>query len=128
MKIIVGCEESQVVTKQLRKLGHVAYSCDILPCSGGHSEWHIQNDIFETIESESGGWDMGIFFPPCTFLTVTANRSFLCNPERWEKRLEAVKFVWRLMNLDIHKIAIENPKGVLSSYIRQPDQYIQPYE
>src|SRR6188768_250487 len=136
--ILVGCEESQAVTIELRKLGYEAFSCDLLPCSGGYPEWHLQMDVFGAI---SGGylltqdkkyiwiekWDMGIFFPTCTYLTCTANRSFLNNPDRWEKRLEAVKFVHKLMNVDIPKIAIENPKGVLSSHIRKPDQYIQPY-
>jgi len=60
--------------------------------------------------------------------TVTANRSFLNNPERWENRLKAVQFVWKLMQSDIPHIAIENPKGVLSTHIRKPDQYIHPYE
>ena len=126
MKILVGCEESQVVTIEFRKLGHEAYSCDLIECSGGHSEWHLQMDVFEAIKLKK--WDIGIFFPPCTYLTTTANRSFLNNPARWEKRLEAVKFVYKLMNTEIPCVAIENPKGVISSHIRKPDQYIQPYE
>ncbi len=69
-----------------------------------------------------------IAHPPCRYLTVTANRSFLNNPGRWEKRLEAMKFVYELMNCDIPKICIENPVGVISTHIRKPDQYIQPYE
>lgn len=71
-RILVGCEESQVVTIALRNLGHEAYSCDILPQSGGHPEWHIKGDVFEAISSKS--WDAGIFFPPCTYLTVSANK------------------------------------------------------
>lgn len=126
MLVLVGCEESQAVTIELRKLGHEAYSCDLLPSSGGHPEWHLQMDVFEAAKLKK--WDMAIFFPTCTYLTCTANRSFLNNPERWQKRLDAVKFVYELMNLDIPKIAIENPKGVLSSHIRKPDQYVQPYQ
>ena len=124
MKIIIGCEESQRVCVEFRKLGHEAYSCDILEPSGGHPEWHIQDDVLKHLDD---GWDMMIAFPPCPYLTVTANRSFLKNPERWEKRLEAVKFVWKLMNANIQKIAIENPVGVISTHIGKPDQYIQPY-
>ena len=45
MKILVACEESQAVTNELRRLGHEAYSCDIIPCSGGHPEWHIMQDV-----------------------------------------------------------------------------------
>lgn len=126
MKILVACEESQAVTIELRKLGHEAYSCDLLECSGGYPEWHLQCDALW--QARNVKYDMMIAFPPCTFLTVTANRSFLSNPDRWESRLEAVKFVWNLYNAPIDLIAIENPKGVLSSHIRKPDQYIQPYE
>ena len=83
MKILVGCEESQAVTIELRKLSHEAYSCDILPCSGGHPEWHVISDVLHMLDggyfnTESGNikhveeWDMGIFFPDCTFLTCSA--------------------------------------------------------
>ena len=123
--VLVACEESQEVCKAFRNLGIEAYSCDIIPCSGGHSEWHLQMDVFKAIEKYE--WEMMIAFPPCTYLTTTANRSFLNNPERWEKRLQAVKFFHRLLNAPIDKIAIENPKGVISTHIRKPDQYIQPY-
>jgi len=126
MKILIACEESQIVTKAFREAGFEAFSNDIIDCSGGRPDWHLKMDVFEAVNFEN--WDAMIAFPPCTFLTCTANRSFLNNPERWEKRLEAVKFVHKLMNLDIPHIAIENPKGVLSSHIRKPDQYIQPYE
>lgn len=126
MKILIACEESQIVTKAFRELGFEAFSNDIIDCSGGQPNWHLKMDVFEAVNSND--WDCMIGFPPCTFLTCTANRSFLNNPERWEKRLEAVKFVHKLMNVDIPHIAIENPKGVLSSHIRKPDQYIQPYE
>lgn len=125
MKILVACEESQAVTIAFRKLGHEAYSCDIKPCSGGYPLWHLQQDVIPLLREK---WDMMIAFPPCTYLTVTANRSFLCNPERWQKRLDSVNFVWKLYNSSINKIAIENPKGVISTHIRKPDQYIQPYE
>lgn len=124
IRVLVACEESQTVCKEFRKLGFEAFSNDIIPCSGQHPEWHLQMDVFEAIEL---GWDCMIAFPPCTYLTTTANRSFLNNPERWEKRLKAVKFFHRLLNAPIDKIAIENPKGVISSHIRKPDQYVQPY-
>jgi hypothetical protein len=126
LRVLVGCEESQEVCKAFRTLGHIAFSNDIEDCSGGHPEWHLKMDVFEA--AKLAKWDIAIFFPPCTYLTCTANRSFINNPERWEKRLEAVKFVHKLMNLDIERIAIENPKGVISTHIRKPDQYIQPYE
>lgn len=52
MKILVACEESQAVTIRLRALGHEAYSCDLIPCSGGHPEWHFQQDAIEV----ANGW------------------------------------------------------------------------
>lgn len=134
MRILVGCEESQEVTKAFRKLGHEAFSCDLLPCSGGHPEWHYQMDIFEAIEL---GWDMGIFFPPCTYLTISANKWYKDQParksgvlvgqDRRNARIEAIDFFMRLYNCGIPKIAIENPIGVMSSVFRKPDQVLQPW-
>lgn len=73
MKVLVACEESQAVCKAFRELGHEAYSCDIVPCSGGHPEWHLQQDVLPLLKEK---WDMIIAFPPCTYLTVTGNRWF----------------------------------------------------
>lgn len=125
MRILVACEESQTVCKAFRAKGHVAFSCDILPCSGGHPEWHIQLDVYKILNM---GWDMMLAYPPCEFLTNTANRVYVNNPERWRKRLEAIMFVWGLWTCRIKKIAIENPVGALSTHIGKPNQYIQPYE
>lgn len=125
-KILIGCEESQRVCIAFREQGFEVYSCDLSDCSGGHPEWHLKMDIFDAIKLYT--WDMMICFPPCTYLTITANRHFLNNPERWEKRLKAVKFIYKLMNAPIKHIAIENPVGAISTHIRRPDQYIQPYD
>lgn len=125
MYVLVACEESQAVCKAFRAKGHIAFSCDTEPCSGGHPEWHIQKDVLSILDQP---WDLMIGFPPCTYLTTTANRSFLNNPDRWDLRLAAVKFFHKLLNCGIPKIALENPKGVISTHIRKPDQYIQPYE
>ena len=129
MRILVACEESQAVTKELRKLGHEAFSCDLLPCSGGHPEWHYQQDVFEIIEK---GWDMMIAHPPCTFLAVSGarwlyNKDGSKNEERWNNQAEALDFVQRLMDAPIDKIAVENPISVISSNIRKPEQIIQPW-
>lgn len=125
MNILVACEESQAVCTELRRLGHEAYSNDLIDCSGTHPEWHLKMDVFEALKLKK--WDMLIAFPPCTYLTVAGNRHIPCNPDRWNKRLEALKFVYALINADVPHIAIENPVGVLSTYIRKPDQIIQPY-
>ncbi len=131
MKILVGCEESQAVTIELRKLGHEAYSCDLQDCSGGHPEWHLQQDVTELLKQK---WDMIIAFPPCTYLTVTGNRWF--NIERYgdkaikrhADRKEAIDFFMMFANADCEKIAIENPVGVMSSEWRKPNQIINPYQ
>lgn len=151
MKILVGCEESQAVTIELRKLGHDAYSCDILPCSGGHPEFHIIADVLSVI---NGGqfrtqsnkifyiekWDGGMFFPDCTFLTCSAEWAYKEPPyhqklkpntifgkNRKKAREDAVEFVRKLYNSNIELISIENPIGKLSTLWKKPTQTIQPY-
>ena len=129
MKVLIACEESQAVTKEFRLLGHEAFSCDILPCTGGHPEWHYERDVFEVINE---GWDLMIAHPPCTFLSVSGarwlyNKDGSVNEERFYNQREALDFVEMLMKSNINKIAIENPISVISSAIRKPDQIIQPY-
>lgn len=135
MLILIGCEESQAVTKEFRALGHEAYSCDIKASSGGFPEWHLQMDVFEAIKLKK--WDMGIFFPDCTYLTVSANKWYKDQPERksgtlvGEKRRDArekaIEFFMGLYNCGIPMIAIENPIGVMSSRFRKPNQVLQPW-
>ena len=130
MKILVACEESQTVTKELRALGHEAYSCDIEPCSGGKPEWHIQGDALE--EAYSGKYDMMIAHPPCTYLTVTGNKWMKPEfkdrfPDRQQQRQDAIEFFLKLYDAPIPKIAIENPVGIMSTTFRKPDQYVHPY-
>jgi site-specific DNA-cytosine methylase len=131
LRILVACEESQAVTKEFRKLGHEAYSCDILPCSGGHPEWHYQQDVNELLKDK---WDLIIAFPPCTYLTVTGNRWF--NVEKYgdkalkriEDRKEAIDFFMLFANANCEHIAIENPVGIMSTEWRKPNQIINPYQ
>jgi len=138
MKILVGCEESQAVCLAFREAGHEAFSCDLKPCSGGHPEWHYQMDVFEAIKLQE--WDMGIFFPDCTYLTCSAEWAYKDGPyhqkvkpgtlvgkERIEARKAASEFFMALYNCHIPKIAIENPVGVMSSIFRKPNQVIHPY-
>ncbi len=98
MNVLIACEESQRVCIEFRRKGHNAYSCDIIPCSGGHPEWHIQGDVINLIEpdiwlcsldpnipdemigtfkTQDGKthelppkWDLIIAFPPCTYMTA----------------------------------------------------------
>jgi len=135
MAVLIGCEESQAVCIEFRKLGIEAYSCDLQECSGGHPEWHLQMDIFEAIKLKE--WDAMIFFPTCTYLTVSANKWYKDQPERKsgtlvgearrEARREAINFSTTLFNCGIKKVAMENPIGVLSSEFRKPDQVLQPW-
>lgn len=143
---MVACEESQAVTIELRRLGHEAYSCDIIECSGGRPEWHIMQDVLPLLNGNceivsmdgtahkiDGKWDMIIAFPPCTYLTVTGNRWF--NIERYgekaiqrhKDRADAIEFFMAFANADCDKIAIENPIGVMSTAYRKPEQIIHPY-
>ena len=157
MNIIVACEESQAITKELRKLGHNAYSCDLLSTSGGHKEWHYKGDIFDIINKNKvtfitedntkvriQKWDMMIAHPPCTFLAVSGARWFYHPedshlptserrahpkfPNRRKDQKDAIAFVKKLWSAKIDKIAIENPIGVLSSSsLGKPTQIIQPW-
>lgn len=130
MRVLLACEESQAVTKELRKLDVEAYSCDLLPCSGGHPEWHIQGDVTEVLKEK---WDMIIAFPPCTYLTITGNRWFDIEKygekaiQRHKDREDAIKFFMMFANTDCERIAIENPVGIMSTVWRKPNQIIQPY-
>ena len=128
-KVLIACEESQAVTIAFRKLGFEAYSCDILPCTGGHPQWHYQQDVFEVINK---GWDLMIAHPPCTYLSVSGakhlyNKDGSPNEERYNNQREALLFVKKLMDANIPSIAIENPISVISSKLRKPDQIVQPY-
>ena len=134
-KVIVGCEESQVVTTELRKLGHEAYSCDLLPTSGEFPEWHIQGRLEYVIGRD---WDAGIFFPPCDYLTLAGNRWIKDQPplksgklvgkDRIKARDLAIEFFMLCINAHhIPKIAVENPIGIMSTQYRKPDQIIQPW-
>ena len=125
MKILVACEESQAVTIELRKLGYEAYSNDILECSGGHPEWHIQGDAIK--EAYSGKYNMMIAFPPCTHLAVSGAAWFE-EKRKDGRQQEGIDFFMALMKAPIEKICIENPIGIMSDIYRKPDQIIQPWQ
>jgi len=124
MKVLVACEESQVVTIAFRNKGHEAYSCDILDCSGGHPEWHIKGDAIK--EAYSGKYDMMIGHPPCTYISYAGTQSWN-NPGRIKLRLDALDFFRLLWEAPIEKICLENPKSCASPVIAKYSQEIQPY-
>lgn len=125
MKILVACEESQAVTKAFRARGHEAYSCDILDCSGGHPEWHIQGDVLSELKKD---WDMVLAFPPCTHLAVSGAAHFATKRADGRQQ-EGIDFFLEFTKLDhVPKVAIENPIGIMSKIYRKPNQIIQPYQ
>lgn len=129
MRVLVACEESQAVTKEFRKLGHEAYSCDIIPCSGSHPEWHIQQDVTPLLKQ---CWDLIIAHPPCTYLSNAGARHLypkgVLNEERLQKGLAAKEFFMLFYNSDCPRVVIENPTPSKIFGLPPYDQVIQPYQ
>jgi hypothetical protein len=129
MMILVACEESQVVCKAFRAKGHEAYSCDILPTSGDHPEWHIQVDVLDIIYKER---DLIISHPPCTYLCNSGVRWLNGNVQRWIDMRYAADFFNQFLNHPhCKRIAIENPimhKYAVAIIGRKQDQVIQPWQ
>jgi hypothetical protein len=126
MNILIACEESQRVCTEFRLMGHNAFSCDIIECSGGHPEWHVMQDVlpllngdcaFETTDGIShkivGKWDMIIAFPPCTHLAVSGAAWFEQKREDGRQR-EGIEFFCKFLEADCDRIVIENPIGIMS--------------
>lgn len=146
MNILVACEESQAVTIEARNLGHNAFSCDIIECSGGRPEWHIKGDClpllngnceFATCDGKKhridGRWDMIIAHPPCTRLCNSGQRWLYWGDEAYRAKKkreqeEAIEFFMQFVNADCDKIAIENPSGIMSTIYRKPDCSYNPYD
>ncbi len=120
MKILIACEFSGIVREVFKKLGHDAWSCDLLPTEIPGQ--HIQDDVLKYLKE---GWDMMIGHPPCTHLAVSGARWF---QEKQKKQLKAIDFFMKLINAPIRKIAIENPICIMSTKYRKPDQIIQPWQ
>lgn len=146
MRVLIACEESQRVCIAFRALGHEAYSCDIIPCSGGHPEWHIHADVLPlingncvfatmdgTVHRIEGRWDLLIAHPPCTYLTIAgAVRTFnhdgsIKDPERIRLGYEAAEFFMALYNADCPRIAVENPLPMKRFNLPRYSQIIHPY-
>jgi site-specific DNA-cytosine methylase len=124
VRVLIACEESQAVCKAFRELGHEAYSCDILPCSGGHPEWHIQDDVLKHLED---GWDLMIAHPPCTDLAISGARHFKKKVEDGRQQ-KSIEFFMKLINAPINKICVENPVCIMSSKYKKPSQIIHPWQ
>lgn len=120
MKILIACEYSGTVREAFSKLGHDAWSCDILETEIPGN--HLQCDVREIL---GDGWDMMIAHPPCTHLAVSGARWF---KDKKVEQVEALEFVRLLLAAPIKRIALENPISIISSHIRKPDQIIQPWQ
>lgn len=129
MKVLIGFEESQAVTIEFRKLGHDAYSCDLQPCSGGHTEWHLQMDIYEAINIKK--WSFIGLHPTCTAMTLSGNRTYAKGKPKHNDRLKAVEWtikLWEHACSISEQVYMENPMGAMNSDTRLPKpQIIQPY-
>ena len=125
MKILIGFEESQAVTIELRKLGHEAFSCDLQECSGGYSEWHLKIDIFQAISITK--WDAIILHPPCTFTALCGNRWYW-NSEKRIQGIELCKNVWIEACRVSKNVALEQPKTIMQRYIGKRTQTIHPWQ
>lgn len=129
MRVLVACEESQRVCIAFRNKGHEAYSCDILECSGGHPEWHIQDDELKHLNEN---WDLIIAYPPCTYLSNAGARFLfpkgVLNEERYKKGLAAKDFFMKLYNAPCSKICVENPVSSTIFNMPKHTQEIQPFE
>lgn len=136
MRVLIGYEASGRTREEFRKRGHEAYSCDLLPADDA-SPYHYQADVWDVVKED---WDLAIFHPTCTYLTSSAEWAYKDGPyhqqvqpgtlvglARRQAREKDIANVIRLSKLPIKKIAIENPKGILSSRWRKPDQIIHPY-
>jgi site-specific DNA-cytosine methylase len=123
MKVLIACEFSGVVREAFQKLGHHAVSVDLLPTEKS-SPWHFQMSIEDFLNEYICDYDLMIAHPPCTYLASSGARWF---KDRELEQIQALNFVYWLSELDIPKIAIENPIGILSTQWRKPDQIIQPW-
>lgn len=122
LKVLIGCESSGTIREAFRKLGHDAWSLDILPADD-NSPFHIQDDVMNHLED---GWDLAVFHPECTHICVSGARWF---PQKIAdgSQQAAIDFFMKLVNAPIPKIAIENPIGIMSSRYRKPDCIVQPW-
>ncbi len=122
MKVLIACEFSGTVRDAFAKLGHDAWSCDLEPTEIPGN--HYQGDMFDIVNN---GWDLIIAHPPCTHLAVSGARHFAKKIADGRQQ-QGIDFFMRVVNIDVPKLAVENPIGIMSTIYRKPNQIIQPYE
>ena len=146
MNVLIACEESQIVCKAFRKKGHRAFSCDIQECSGGHPEWHIQGDVLPLLNgncdfitqdgkshTQTDAWDLIIAHPPCTRLCNSGQRWLYWGDEEYrtkkkKEQEEGIAFFMEFTKTNAKMVAVENPRGIMSTLYRKPDFTYNPYD
>jgi hypothetical protein len=146
MRVLVACEESQTVCKAFREKGHIAFSCDLQECSGGHPEWHINGDCLSLLDGDcefvtqdgtkhfqDGEWDLIIAHPPCTYMSKAGARwmyptAGTISEERLKLAMEAKEFFFKMLNAKCKRIAVENPVPLKVVGLPDPTCIVQPYE
>jgi len=123
MRVLVACEASGIVRDAFRRLGHDAWSCDLVPTAAPGP--HLERDARELL---GDGWDLVIAHPPCTYLASSGLHWNRRRPGRDALTLEAIAFVRELLAAPVPRIAIENPIGCLTRAIRRPDQILHPWQ
>ena len=120
-RVLVACEYSGRVRDAFSRLGHEAWSCDLLPSEtpGNHYTGDVRDILGES-------WDLLIAHPPCTHLAVSGAWCFKKKQASGVQE-EALSFVRTLLEADVPKICLENPVSIISSRIRKPDQIVQPW-
>lgn len=127
LPILIGCEESQVLTRTFRAFGYEAFSCDLVE-TRGNPNWHYQGDIITVIQERK--WGMIILHPDCTALALSGNRWYGKNMPFHEKRIVAINWtinLWNLAKKNCDMVALENPASVIFKYLHTDVQYIQPW-
>jgi site-specific DNA-cytosine methylase len=140
INVLVACEFSATVRDAFIARGFNAWSCDLLPTEGRAAN-HLQGDVRHAIAGDLHRfpdaisvhgrqplrvkWDLMIAHPPCTHLAASGARWWA---DKQTEQAEALDFVRLILGADIPHIAMENPVGIISTAIRQPDQYVHPWQ
>lgn len=139
MDVLIACESSQVVCTAFRAYGHNAFSCDLVPCYGGHKEWHIVGDAARIV---NGGvfcteslstivvphWDLLIAHPPCTMLTHSSAVAYSKGLHTDEDIERARCFFLAMLNAPVAMVAVENPAPMSRAALPPYTQIIQPFQ
>lgn len=129
MRVLVGCECSQVVTSAFRAGGHEAFSCDLASCYGSLREYHIQDDLryaYKYIKP-----DLFIAHPPCTYLSHAGLCRLVVDGQvdsyRYELGLFARSFFSWCLSRPAPMVCVENPIPIKRFMLPRPTQYVEPY-